>query len=277
MKIEHGMNAIVTGASRGIGPYIAKTLAARGVNVALAARSAEKLEETRAACLALGVRAITIPTDIRLMDDLQRLAETSNRELGAIDILVNNAGVEVTSSVLDHSFEQVDDIICTNLNAPIWLTKLLLPGMLQRRRGAIVNVSSMAGKAGAPYNAIYSATKFGLNGFTQSLAMELDGSGVTAGVVCPAFVGEAGMWANSGRKAPRMMREVSPQKVADAVLKVIAGASEALVTPGPIRPLLAAADLFPGLTMFATKRMGIVEAMRSRTEAAPEPEPVAPE
>ncbi len=264
MKNLNGQNAILTGASRGLGTYIARTMAGRGINLVLAARDAAKLEETRRACEALGVRAIAVTTDVGSPDDLQRLVETAEREFGTIDILVNNAGIEINASVNGHSIDQVDAILRTNLSAPIWLTKLVLPGMLARRRGAIVNISSLAGKSATPYDAIYSASKHGLNGFTSSLGIELDGTGVTAGVVCPGFVSDAGMWADTGQKAPRMMREVPPQRVADAVIKVIEGATEVLVAPGPIRPLFALAELFPGVTKFATKRLGVLDSMRNR-------------
>jgi short-subunit dehydrogenase len=262
MKDLRGVNAIITGASRGIGPYIAKTLAAQGVNVALAARSAEKLEETRRACDALGVKAIAVATDVTSMDDLRGLVAAAERDLGAIDILVNNAGIEVKGTVADYTLEQVDGVLLTNLSAPIWLTKLVLPGMLARKRGAIVHMSSMAGKSAAPYNSIYSASKHALNGFSDSANYELDGTGVHMSVVSPGFVGEAGMWADRGGKAPRMMSEVSPQKVADGVLKAVRGAEQVLVTPGPIRPLLALAQLAPGLQKSIVKRMGVVTAMR---------------
>ena len=93
-------------------------------------------------------------------------------------------------------------------------------------------------------------------------------------VVCPGFVSQAGMWADRGGKAPRMMSEVSPQKVADGVLKAIGGAEEVLVTPGPIRPLLALAQIAPGLQKRVIRRMGIVAAMRDAPQA---PAGVAPE
>jgi short-subunit dehydrogenase len=214
----------------------------------------------------MGVRAVAVACDVTSMDDVRRLVDTAQRELGPIDILVNNAGIEVTASLPGHGFEQIDGIIRTNLNAPIWLTKLVVPGMVERGRGAVVNVSSMAGKSIMPYNAIYGATKHGINGFTGSLRAELDGTGVTAGVVCPGFVGEAGMWADGGGKAPALMREVSPRKVAEAVLKVIGGAPEALVTPGPIRPLLALQELAPGVNKVLLKRMGILQTLRRRAE-----------
>jgi short-subunit dehydrogenase len=268
MKNLRGANAIVTGASRGIGPYIAKTLAARGVNVALAARNADKLEETRRACEALGVKAIAVATDVTSLDALRNLVTTTEHDLGTIDILVNNAGIETTGALDTLTFEQIDQLLTTNLNAPIWLSKLVMPGMVARKRGAIVHVSSMAGKSGAPYNSTYSASKFGLNGFSESVNLELEGTGVHMSAVCPGFVGEAGMWADRGGTAPKMMREVSPQKVADGVLKAVLGAREVLVMPMPIRPLLAAAVLAPGIQRTLVKRMGIVAAMRDNPAPA---------
>lgn len=264
MKNLRGANGILTGASRGIGPYVARALAAEGVHLALAARSIDQLEETRRACDAMGVRAIAVRCDVSKSEDLRRLVETVQRELGDIDVLVNNAGVEVTASVNWITQEDVDAILRTNLGAPIELTKLVLPGMLARRRGAIANMSSMAGKGPVPYNGIYAASKHGLIGFTSSLDIELEGTGVHAGVVCPGFVGDAGMWKDSGEQAPRMFREVSPETVAAAVVKVLRGATEVLVTPGPIRPLLALGALLPGLQRTTLKRLGVLKIFRER-------------
>jgi short-subunit dehydrogenase len=265
MRDIRGSRAIVTGASRGVGTYIAKTLAAQGVSLALAARDAAKLEDTRGACEALGARAIAVPTDVTSREDLRRLVETVERELGPIDILVNNAGIEITKSLQGTSFDEIDAVVCTNLSAPVWLIKMVLPQMVERRRGAIVNVSSLAGKTCAPYNAIYSATKAGLIALSLSVDLELDGTGVTIGTVCPGFVSETGMWANTGEKAPRMLREVSPQRCANAVLKVIAGSSsQELVSSSPIRPLLALAELAPGLYKPILKRLGVLKAFRDR-------------
>jgi uncharacterized protein len=266
MRDLSGASAIVTGASRGLGIYIAKTLAGRGVNVALAARSADRLEETRRACETLGVKAVAVPVDVTSLDDLRRLNDMARRNLGPIDILVNNAGIELTASLVDHSFSQIDDIVRTNLSAPIWLTKLVLPDMIARRRGAVVHVSSLAGKTGEPYGAIYSATKAGLIGFTDSLNMELDGSGVRASTVCPGYVSEAGMWHSQGLTAPRMLKAVPPQKVADAVIKAIGGATSVPVTSGPIRPLLALAELMPSLNLWVARRLGVIEMMRGQAE-----------
>ena len=266
MKNLRGANAIVTGASKGIGVYIAKTLAGRGVNLALAARSADQLEDTRRACEALGVKATAVPVDVSSLAGLRALVEAARRDLGPIDILVNNAGIEITASLVDQSFTQVDDIIRTNLSGPIWLTKLVLPEMIERRRGAIVQVASLAGKSGEPYGAIYSASKAGLIGLINSLNMELDGTGVRASAVCPGYVGEAGMWVTQGLAAPPMLKEVPAQKVADAVMKAIAGATVVHVTSGPIRPLLALGELWPGMNLWITRRLGVTKMMREQAE-----------
>jgi short-subunit dehydrogenase len=263
MKNLRGANAILTGASRGLGVYIADALAAEGVNLVLAARSAAGLQDTLRAVEARGVRAIAVPCDVTSRDDLQRLIDTAERELGPIDILINNAGVEATGTLIELSFDEIDAVIRTNLSASIWLTKMVLPLMITRRRGAVVNVSSMAGKFGVAYESIYCASKHGLNGFTDSIRAELDGTGVTISAVCPTFVSGAGMWADAGAgKAPLLAREVSPQKVAAAVLKAVRGTPELLVTFGPIRPLVLLFELAPRLRTPVLKYMGVTRAWK---------------
>jgi short-subunit dehydrogenase len=269
MKDLRGKNAIVTGASRGLGVHIAKTLAQQGVNVALAARSAEHLERTRVICAALSVKAVAIAADVTLPDDQRRLVATAEREFGSVDILVNNAGIEVVAAFKDISIEQIDDVIRTNLSAPIWLTKLVLPSMLARGSGAIVQVASLAGKAPVPYDSIYATTKAGLINFAESVQAELEGTGVTSSVVCPGFVSDAGMWADhaaGGAKLPFTLGTVPPQKVANAVVKAIKGHPEVIVAAGPMRPLLALADISPRLRVGLARRLGLTKAMRAEAD-----------
>jgi len=265
MKDLRGKNAVVTGASRGLGVYIARTLAAQGVNVALVARTADKLEDARRACEAMDVRAIAIAADVTSLNDQRRLVATVEREFGAIDILVNNAGIEIVSSFADLTIEQIDDVIRTNLSAPIWLTKLVLPSMLSRRCGAVVQVASLAGKAPVPYDSIYATTKAGLVNFAESIQGELEGSGVTSSVVCPGFVSGAGMWADrqaAGARRPFTLGTVRPQKVADAVVRAIKGHPELIVAALPMRPLLALIDVAPRLRVTISRRLGLAATMR---------------
>jgi short-subunit dehydrogenase len=258
-----GAAVIVTGASRGLGEVVAKRLAAEGCLLALVARDAAKLAAVRDACPG----SVAISADITQPDDQRRLVAEAEAAFGAIDGLVNNAGVEVTVGVLDLTDAEIADTLATNLAAPIALSRLVLPGMLARKRGAVANVSSMSGKGPTPYNSAYAAAKHGLNGFTSSVAIELAGTGVHMGVVCPGFVGGAGMWASTGLKAPWVMREVTPEAVAEAVVRVLRGSSEELVTAGPIRPLLAIQELFPSLKAPLMARFGITAALKARAES----------
>jgi short-subunit dehydrogenase len=167
LKRLQGRTAIITGTSRGIGPYIAGSLAKEGVNLVLAARSAEELEQVATELRTDDIRVITVPTDVADHEALKCLVAAAERELGEIDILVNNAGFDWQIPFHRLSFEDVERSVQVNLMAPIDLTHLLLPGMLERGRGHIVNVSSIAGYVGFPYTEAYAAAKSGLIGFTR--------------------------------------------------------------------------------------------------------------
>ena len=266
MKIEKrnlaGKRVLVTGASRGLGALIARAFAEQRAELVLAARDREKLEGVARDCERLGARVT--PEAVDLADSRAREALVSRA--GRFDVLVNNAGVEATRRLLDQSDDEVRAQLELNLTAPIALIRALLPDMIARHSGAIVNVSSMSGKAATPFNSIYAATKHGLNGLTTSLAAELHGTGVHVGVVCPSYVAEAGMWSDSGLRAPRMLREVAPEKVVRAVFRVRAGEVEVLVTPGPMRPLLALRELIPSIEAPMLRAMGIARVMQARAD-----------
>ncbi len=247
MKDLKGKTAVVTGASRGLGPYIARALAGEGMHLVLAARSASELEDVAASLRAGGAQAIAVPANVAAAADREALVAAAGREFGAVDVLVNNAGIERTYPY--HLIDPVDieHIIAVNLTAPMLLTRSVLPGMLERRRGHVVNVSSIAGKVGPPYNEPYAATKAGLIGFTESLRAECHGTGVSASVVCPGFVAEAGMFETSRREhpvqLPRLLGATTPAAVARAVVRVIKrDLPEALVSPGFPRALMTLAD-----------------------------------
>jgi short-subunit dehydrogenase len=260
---------ILTGASRGIGVPIARHLASRVEQLVIAARDEAGLAATASLVEAAGARAIPVVVDVSLAADRERLVATASA-LGPIDLLVNNAGIEVAAAVVDQRADDIERQVAVNLLAPIHLTRAVLPAMIARRAGCVVMVSSMSGKSPTPYNAIYTATKHGLNGFTASLRIELADTGVHAGVVCPSFVADAGMWSDSGVKAPWLMSEVSLQAVVDGVERVIGGAGEVLVTPTPVRPLLALGQLFPGLDGPMLRRLGVLDALRDRARVITE-------
>ncbi len=221
MKDLKGKNAVLTGGSRGIGPYIARALASEGVNLVIAARTADKLESVAGELTKLGTRVIAIPTDIA--DESQRavLLKRAAAELGQIDILVNNAGVVHYAWFSEQEKTDIVETIELNLMAPLFLTREVLPDMLERGTGHIVNISSLAGKKGIPYEAAYAASKAGLIEWSNALRLELEGTGVDVSVVCPVYVSKVGMFAVHGLPAPRLAGSVTPERVANAVIQTI--------------------------------------------------------
>lgn len=238
---------IVTGASRGLGVAICESLARKGVDLALAARSEGGLKETAARLERFGIRTITVPTDVTNRGELEDLTERTAAELGPVDLLVNNAGVEHYSYFQNYDLDVIETMIRTNQLAPEWLTRLVLPGMIERRRGHIVNVASVAGKTAVPYNAVYSSTKHALIGFSHSLREEMRPRGIGVSVICPGFVRETGMFSDwsRGKEPPGLTSTVVPDKVAEATVKAIENDIGEIVVASP---LLRFADVIQAIS-----------------------------
>lgn len=267
MKELRGRTALVTGASRGIGVVIARALAAEGCSLVLAARTADALARVRDELGSRGVKALAVPTDLTVPAERIALVERAQEELGPIDVLVNNAGVVQWTRFEHQSLEDMEWIFATNVLAPFHLARLVLPGMIERGRGHIVTVASLAGKKGVPYEATYGASKAAPIEWTGSLRMELEGSGVGVSVVCPVYVSGIGMFATHGIPAPRLAGSVSPERVAKAVVRAIrSDKQEILVRPSPTRPLLALDALSPGLGNRIIKLMRVPEVHRRLAE-----------
>ena len=270
MKTLRGKNAIVTGCSRGLGPVIGGALAGEGVNQAVVARSRGPLEEEAKKLAGQEVKAVAIAADLSGPDGRAELLRQAEAKLGPIDILVNNAAIEETIRFDRQSPAMVIQMMETNLIAPMMLSHALLPGMLERGSGHIVNISSMGGKKGIPYNATYAAGKAGMIEWTQAMQFELQGTGVGASVICPGFVAEAGMAARDEAETPRTAGASTPEQVTDAVLRGIRdNVQEILVNPGPTRLLLAIDALSRPLGNAVYRRMGMVDMYRSLEDADP--------
>ena len=254
-----GTVGIVTGASRGIGVYLAETLARKGVDLALAARSAEDLESTAKSVRDHGVRAITVPTDVTNRADLEKLVARANDELGPVDLLVNNAGVEHYDYFEEADLDRIESILKTNLVAAEWLTRLVLPEMVRRRKGHIANIASVAGKTAAPYNTVYSSSKHGLVGFSWSLREEMKPYGIGVSVINPGYVGESGMFYDwsQGEAPPGLIKTVSPQKVADKTIEAIEkDKPEVNVTTGLANIVDVLHAISPRFTTYVARRTG---------------------
>jgi short-subunit dehydrogenase len=215
MKLQ-AKNVVITGASSGIGRATALEMARRGANLVLAARRPERLEQVAAECRALGVRAVTVVTDVTNAGDCRRLIDTA----GEVDVLVNNAGFAVFASVAEASADEVRAMMETNYLGAFHCTQAVLPRMLARRSGSIVNVSSIAGLMGFARMSAYCASKFALTGFTEALRDEVLGSGVRVALVCPGTTDTEFFVKAERDKMPgasRLMAAVKPERVARAV------------------------------------------------------------
>ena len=278
MEQLRGRNALVTGAGGGLGAYIARALAAEGVNLALTDLPEASVDGLSAELRTRGVEVEHAPADLTDRDERRRLAAWAADALGPIDILVNNAGVEFGGPFLDTSPEQLELTVAVNLLAVMDLTRLLLPGMLDRRRGHVVSMASLAGKIPPPQLASYGATKHGVVGFTGALRAELADEPVGFSAICPGFVGRVGMF---GRLEPYVeggsvpMGTIPPERVGDAVVRAIReDVGEIVLNRRPVKPLILLNAIAPGAASRLARLRPIRESMermrkaRERYEAA---------
>ena len=187
MNNLHGKIALVTGAGRGIGKAVALSLAQSGCRVILAARTRAQLEEVHREIRDRGGEALVVVADLTRDEDIQQLVESS-RSWGAVDILINNAGWGKRAPVVKGNIDDWDRTFRVNLRAPMILAKQLLPKMIAKGEGAVINIGSVSGKTGEANGAAYSASKFGLIGFTQSLYEEVREHGIKVAVILPGYV-----------------------------------------------------------------------------------------
>jgi NAD(P)-dependent dehydrogenase (short-subunit alcohol dehydrogenase family) len=209
---------LVTGASRGIGRSIALRFAEEGARLALAARTENELLQTASLVEATGARAVAIPTDIRDRVAVEACVARAEAELGPIDVLVNNAGVFLWRPFLDLSAEEWDLVLSTNLTGAANFCRAVLPGMIGRRRGRIVNVSSIHGMRGEANLAAHSAAKFGLIGLTQSLAREYRSFNIAVNAVCPGTVENRQDETGAPSRSEPLAEKLWPRDVAKTVL-----------------------------------------------------------
>ncbi len=181
--------AIVTGAGRGIGRGIALAFAREGATLAVADRAPAGLDEVAAEARALGRRVLVDPADVGREDDVGRLVERTLAEYGRIDVLVNNAGtIVLPGAILETTAEAWDTMMATNARSVFLCSRAVLPAMLSRRAGRIINIGSTAGIKPLPDRAAYCASKHAVVGFSRALALDLRGRGIAVNVICPGAV-----------------------------------------------------------------------------------------
>ncbi len=220
-----GKTALVTGASSGIGLAIARALAAHGLRLALSARREDRLESLAGEIRAAGGEAFVLPADLSRPEEAHRLAAAALALPGGVDVLVNNAGLGWYGYFAGMPQPVLDELIQVNIVAPAVLTRLLLPSMLQRGCGRVINISSISGAIPSQGIALYGASKSFLDSFTTALHRELRGSGVTACEVRPGPV-TSEFYARSaaregGRPVPAERFAVSAERVAAVTARLL--------------------------------------------------------
>jgi NAD(P)-dependent dehydrogenase (short-subunit alcohol dehydrogenase family) len=211
-----GQVAVVTGAGRGIGRAIAGALAREGAAVALAARSGSELDGVAREIRQAGGQALVVPTDVRQEASVEALVRRALAEWRQVDVLVNAAGVAIFAPVTDSKLDDWDQMLAVNLRGAVLACRAVLPAMIGRRRGTIINVGSVVTSRALTGSAAYTASKYGLLGFSRVLAEEMRPHGVRVGVLS-AGATDTPLW-DAMPGAPARERMLRADQVAEAAL-----------------------------------------------------------
>ncbi|MEK7248749.1 MAG: SDR family NAD(P)-dependent oxidoreductase, partial [Chloroflexota bacterium] len=243
MDVE-GRVVIITGASSGIGREAAKEFAANGASVVLAARSRDKLERIASDLAPLPGRCLVVPTDVTERLSVEALIRKTVEEYGAVDILVNNAGVGLFAPIADGNLENARYLFEVNVWGAVNCIQAAVPYMSDRRRGHIVNVSSVAGHVAPPYMGMYSATKHALAAISDALRIELGGTGINVSTIYPGLT-ETSFTENmlqevEAPEIPPFARFVGPEIVARRIMQAVRlGLRDVYVSPEDIFAVFA--------------------------------------
>lgn len=232
-RFLNGQVAVVTGAGRGIGAAIAETLAELGAAVVLCGRTRTALDSSAKAIAEAGGKAEVIPCDVTSLESVDAAAKQIESSFGRVDILVNNAGIGGFGGPLHQLAPDAwDQILNTNLRGVYYAIRALAPMMIRARSGHIINVSSIAGKNALPNGAAYSASKWGLNGLTYSVAEELRAHNIRVSVICPGSTNTE-LSPHAGKDPNKMLQ---PEDVAHAVEMLVTQAPQSFVSEIILRP-----------------------------------------
>jgi len=248
---------LLTGASSGIGAATALALAAKGARLGLTARRVDRLTDVAEACARGGAAEVEVwPCDLSDLSMTEKVALDADDRLGGIDVLINNAGAPMRRPVQRLTFDEVDHTMLVNYLAPVRMTLVLLPGMLDRGRGSIVNVSSLGGRLGIRSEAAYSASKFALCGFTESMLADLHGTGIDVRLILPGAI-DTEIWDQPGNDPAHYDGPLEPPgTVADAIVAAIEGDRVETYVP----------DMLGVVEMKTSDLQGFTEAMVQATD-----------
>lgn len=232
-----GMTALVTGASQGIGRLLALELARRGARVALVARQTDKLAAVASEIRALERRALVLTCDVGNPDEVRATVNEVRSEWGAVDVLVNNAGYGRHARFLEWDVADIERMMRINFLGSVYFTKALLPAMVERKRGWIVFVASVAGRIGVPDESGYAASKFAMVGLAEALSIEVEEQGVHVLTVCPGAVDTEFFDDEARARMPPVAKDsmIRPEQVIQATFRALERGQHEVTVPGGIR------------------------------------------
>ena len=250
------VRALVTGASSGIGRSLALRLAREGAELGLVARRADELERVAAEIRAAGGRACVLPCDVEEPTQVANTAAAAVDALGGVDLLVNNAGYGHHRRFLEWDLADMERVMRVNYLGALYFTKALLPQMVERGRGWLVFMASVAGKLGVPEESAYAASKFAMVGLAEALSIEVEDAGVHVLTVCPGVIRTPFFDAEALERMPAAAKRgmVEPEALCDAIVRALTRGARELTYPRHIAIAYAFRALLPGFLRHQIKR-----------------------
>jgi short-subunit dehydrogenase len=246
-----GAVVVVTGASRGIGRAVAEHAARLGARVGLMARSRGELDTVLSS---IGGRGAVATADVSQRGDVDAAVATLEGELGPTDVLVANAGIGAYGRFAEMNLDDAEHLIRVNLMGTVYAIRAVLPGMLERHRGRIAIVSSVAGRFGPPFEAMYGATKAAQIGLAEALSVEVAGNGVGVSIVNPGVVSTGFFEARGHAYDRKFPKQIPPERVAATVIRAIEAGQGEFFVPRAFLAALAVRHVAPRLYHWGTKR-----------------------
>ncbi len=261
LKDFTGRNVLITGASSGIGRLLALDMAAKGARVALVARRQDELEGAAEKIRAGGGKATVLVCDVGDREQALATAARAVEELGSIDVLVNNAGYGRHRRFLDHEVEDMERMMRVNYLGSLYFTKALLPAMVERGRGWLVFIASVAGRIAPADETAYAASKFAMVGLASSLSLEVEDAGVHVLTVCPGAIRTPFFDDEALARLPAVARRqmAEPEGLVEAIMDALARGRRELTYPRWIASGYIAQALAPGFTRRQVKKQTLVE------------------
>ena len=268
LKNFSGLGALVTGASSGIGRLVALRLAREGARVGLVARREDALAELREEIQREGGEALALPCDVADREQAWACAHRAGEELGGVDILVNNAGYGRHRPFLDWDIEDMERMMRVNYLGSLYFTKALLRPMVDRRRGWVVFIASVAGRMAPPEESAYAASKHAMVGLAEALSLEVEDDGVHVLTVCPGSIETPFFDAEALERMPPVARRgmVKPEGLVDAIFGALARGRHQITYPRAIAAGFISKAIAPGFTRRQVRRVTLDALKKNRSE-----------